>query len=150
MLILVLGKKFKMKFRVWNKRERFSCYSDDDFFIDSYGDLFISDRDGLIPVSNDYILEFSSGIKDINGKEIYEGDIVKVTDNEDNQSFHLVEFASDVSYPAFDMAPSLHLESNSFSYAIFEDFKIEVVGNIHENPELLEKINQEQQHERKQ
>ena len=57
------------------------------------------------------------GLKDKNGKEIYEGDIVK---NRDGQIYE-IEF-----------------KFNSFNGKYMVDFwELEVIGNIWENPELL-------------
>lgn len=88
-----------------------------------------------------YIVEQSTGLKDANDNPIYEGDIVKYT-AEDGDSFlaPVKYFAAD-GYPAFDIPtafiPYWHFESNVLS-AGMEENSIEVVGNIHDSPELLE------------
>lgn len=80
-------------------------------------------------------------LKDKNGKKIFEGDIVAFS--EDN--FHVfnsqVEYFSEDGYPAFDIkVPSTYyFDSNVFSEVSMSGlYEIEVIGNIHENPELLE------------
>ena len=85
----------------------------------------------------------STGLHDKNGVGIYEGDIVEVADSScddlSSRSSHVVEWFLEEDYPAFDLRPAWDSELNSFS-SIFNQscFEIEVIGNIHENPELLE------------
>ena len=79
-----------------------------------------------------------TGLKDHKGREIYEGDIVKV-ESYSEESFHVVKYMVEEDYPAFDLAPVLNDgECNSLSYCLNDyDTKITVIGNIHDNPELL-------------
>ena len=80
-----------------------------------------------------------TGLKDHKGREIYEGDIVKVVDDGE-ESFHVVEYMSNEDYPAFDLVPGLNVDSNGLAYCEHYtdyDVKMYVIGNIHDNPELL-------------
>lgn len=68
-----------------------------------------------------------SGLKDKNGKLIYEGDIVK--DLIIPEIFYIVKWFNS----------GFYLESTiSGSFLKFNDTQQEVIGNIYENPELLD------------
>ena len=71
-----------------------------------------------------------TGLKDKNGKEIYEGDILK----HDNCWLATVGFDCGAFYW---QAQCYKLEAQDWQDATYRDF--EVIGNIYENPELLEK-----------
>ena len=68
-----------------------------------------------------------TGLKDKNGKEIYEGDILSISDREgDNQVVYFAEgFYCTDEFALFELTRS---KTRTF----------EVIGNIYENPELLE------------
>ncbi|MEN2308356.1 YopX family protein [Lentilactobacillus parabuchneri] len=127
----------EIKFRAWDNRYKEYLKN---VMIDSYGKVYFDDgvatQDEL-----DIHIEQSTGLKDANDNPIYEGDIVKYT-AEDGDSFlaPVKYFAAD-GYPAFDIPtafiPYWHFESNVLSAGMAEN-SIEVVGNIHDSPELLE------------
>lgn len=92
---------------------------------------------------DEYIVEQYTGLKDKNGKEIYEGDILAWHSN----IYRKHDWVGLVLYRGAGFA--VQESSRSFSTpdwletACNKDANIiEVVGNIHENPELLEESNE--------
>lgn len=73
------------------------------------------------------------GLNDKNGKEIYEGDIIRLIGKNNKIEFiDVVEYRVDnqVGY-----SPFLDMEYGVFT--ILTDYDVFVIGNIYENPELL-------------
>lgn len=125
----------RFKFRVWDKQD--GCYaysnnSDVNLYIETDGHLtygiYTNDYEDMdyMPES-EVIVEQCTGLKDKNGKLIYEGDIILVDDDKcpiewdsDNARYNVVGYGE-------------------IAYLNYND--IEVIGNIYQNPELLEEYN---------
>lgn len=134
----------KIKFRAWDKKTKkmrqvdsisFGIISIDDEgypVVNLLGRDCINDTDILLHrEGNQYILMQSTNLFDKNGKEIYEGDILQ---GEEFKRPSLVEW-SDV-YCSMD----LKLIGTTLSCIMDKSCgsRSEVIGNIYENPELLE------------
>lgn len=129
-----------IKFRAWIPKNKKMFYGRDiDLFHSKEG---ISGRVKPI-VSADYdcnvqIMQFT-GLKDKNGVEIYEGDIITYYDHILKRNFGLVDYCNiTFSYvirikaiiSEFDIP--LSILSNNVDH----DYNYSIIGNIYENPEL--------------
>ena len=120
------------EFRAWTEEGKTMYYDvypfKDGTLLLSYDEIAFDE----VPAS-DFILMQSTGLKDKNGKEIYEGDIVRFTltdgfnyvTNEDG----VVTYKLGAFYVVNGLAEYLISDINTS--------KVEVVGNKYENPELL-------------
>lgn len=87
---------------------------------------------------------FSTGKRDKNKKPIYEGDIVRYSEYDNDVDcraewdYAEVVWGGDYDYPAFDLKDTDFDGTNGLSYIFGEGWTIEVCGNIYENPDILE------------
>lgn len=81
------------------------------------------------------LMQFT-GLKDKNGREIYEGDIVKFRFKDDREEFP--DLIGYIEYQTTFTAFIIMSNQGSFKIDITEIKFIEVIGNIYENPKLLE------------
>lgn len=101
-------------------------------WFDHIEDLDLIEKDGTI----NRIVMMSTGLKDKNGKEIYEGDILKWLGHHGWQA----TIYGFITYEKEQARFRLTEDNNEYYEDIYRISKIgEVVGNIYENPELLER-----------
>ena len=101
---------------------------------------FIGDGITFILKANDIVLMQSTGLTDKNGKEIFEGDIVKVTDGDERTNFPDGGIGTICGLDEIFMW-YIDGQVHNGLFDISQEYYIEVIGNIYENPELLE-VNQ--------
>ena len=128
------------KFRAYDSGSLSRMYQPDEVMVGN-GDIWIIDEDSVAGewiVNNDIHLMQSTGLKDKNGKEIFEGDII--TNGKDVMSIKrhdtlgfYIDFKGKIDFIA-DGADLEDFEEDAKEIADI----IEIIGNVYENPELLE------------
>lgn len=115
----------KLKLRAWNKQEKEMIHWHD--LKNHAGRLEWED------FISDYELMIWTGLKDKNGKCIFEGDIVK-----DLKKERLWEIVYDKNCACFSLKSGFEQTSiDSFCFGMFFSSKWELAGNIYQNPDLM-------------
>lgn len=117
----------ELKFRIWEEREK--AYDTWSYILDESGNLCRNVYGALIGCDKkDYIVEQYTGLKDKNGKEIYENDIV------DDGFSRICEIRWSEHSTEFEAIN----ENDGYVTSIWFVAQYgEVIGNIHENADLL-------------
>jgi uncharacterized phage protein (TIGR01671 family) len=120
------------KFRAYDSGSLSRMYQPDEVMVGN-GNIWIIDEDSVAGdwiVNNDLHLMQSTGLKDKNGKEIFEGDVLGTKDGLLNG---VIEYRSDLG-----MWTNSLIRYNNFERLCIVATSREIIGNIYENPELLE------------
>ena len=113
----------RFKFRAWDNQERYYIPDEETNFCHGMMEYWLDKEDCPL------VFEQCTGMKDKNGKLIYEGDIVEAYDYTIEHSQVVWDKGCYV-LKSKDVAMYEHLSSY--------EKKFKIIGNIHENPELLE------------
>ena len=115
----------ELKFRVWNEDKNKFMPSG---FIGISDGKFIDLKNGSVHFdSDDKIVEQFTGLRDKNGKEIFEGDITRDSDEDIAKVVWDNDHAAEFNF----------ILSNGFDNIGFDGDDVEIIGNIHENGDLL-------------
>lgn len=124
----------EIKFRAWDKDNKEMFEPVIPFGDSVYKTVVIDikeDRSYLAKIKNAEIMQFT-GLKDKNDKEIYEGDVVKCKMHNKTYENYVISWCSeDASFEALNVDKSNFIDATIWC-------KCEIIGNIHENPELAE------------
>ncbi|AUR95694.1 YopX protein [Vibrio phage 1.210.O._10N.222.52.C2] len=124
-----------INFRAWNNELKRYFYMKDEnslMIAETNCTVAMWCSDGIFDECDADEVELAIGMKDFDGKDIFEGDFLSVQYDGDEETIHQVVW-SEVGYPAFELSPTLGCECNSLSH-IYScgDTKYKVIGNIHE------------------
>lgn len=132
----------EIKFRAWDKgKGKYLCVG---FHIIGEITVFDALAGKSLDSLNNIIVEQYTGLKDKNGKEIYEGDIVQITNEYEMKGDpFVIEFKEQDSsrtvghgYTSWNISYGYHFDGQLKS-SCNEVVGTEVIGNMHQNPELL-------------
>jgi uncharacterized phage protein (TIGR01671 family) len=133
--------------RAWDKENKIMGYLDHSFDENWYtypsvygnypvGVAFTNEWKGKGRPEN-YIIMLCSGEEDKYNNNIYDGDIIKCVDSEDE------EYITTVKYDDGAFIVNVHgcdWDYTAIGWAMINDIRdVEVIGNSYQNPELLEK-----------
>ena len=116
----------EIKFRAWDKHHNSMEY---------INDLYWFEENGIHDFNDDnYIFMQNTGLKDKNGKEIYDSDIVKVTWGSGKIVFYEVKYCGSLGYHY--LRDTKNKEDDDI-ICIYDYSQMDIIGNVFDNPELL-------------
>lgn len=125
------------KFRAWNIESQ--CMLNHDFIVNTViqnGEI-VRDFSDILEHDDMFILMQSTGLHDKNGKEIFEGDVVKGK----SDSFRLSCYG-EVYWDEEFCRWRINDKKRNRQYEVDWRWKLQIIGNIHEHPELLNQPNE--------
>jgi uncharacterized phage protein (TIGR01671 family) len=136
-----------IKFRAWRTDEKYMVTSDVGALTalrNCYGNKGLAEQAGFSNIDNQpnpdkFILMQYTGLKDKNGKEIYEGDILKWKCSKSGSRKELIHIVT-IGWNGFRYVLTIYDNGEKWATnkSYWNDSDREVIGNIYENPELLE------------
>lgn len=132
----------EIKFRAWDKKEKKMYYDVQntyDFMINNGGCFEESFKD-VLEYDNYVVMQYTNN-KDINGKEIYEGDIIRLEGVDDREIGSTWEHIGKIVYKRGAFFVCYFDYYADGDEELICDAQVEfgtVIGNVYENKELLE------------
>ncbi len=127
--------KREILFRGWNEKNKKWIYG---YYLVNRGEHFIAPDDKVNPLDTyeDYVVDADSvgqytGMKDAKGVKIFEGDII-----ESNDSRYVIQYDEEEA-KVVAAHEKLSLLTRGFNQQWINKWKKVIIGNIHENPELI-------------
>lgn len=121
-----------IKFRAWSEGRMYCNFGLTDSVVEDYRLYYDTDQ-GLLKTARfndeDFILMQFTGLLDKNGKEIYEGDLIRFIDPETDDER--------VSKVVYSNMGCFTYDGQCYYDFIVDWDEVEVIGNSFENPELL-------------
>jgi len=128
----------ELKFRSWNKNTGHMFNIDILTINGPKGDGYIKTKGLKSDLLGCPIMQYT-GLKDKNGKEIYEGDIVEVSEfiKEHKLTRKIYEVIEWITPNFWRVTLDKEMPEHAKAQYLYEDEEYIIIGNIYENPELL-------------
>ncbi len=125
----------EIKYRAWDKNTKIMIGANNPYVNQFIAGTVASAFTGLHEDNHPYTFMQYTGLKDKNGVEIYEGDIVK-WESEDYELYNYKIIFENCSYYAESILGNKSMIGGTL--AKDRNIYIEVIGNIYQNKELLQ------------